>query len=106
MTKTLNSILFVLLVVVFIVKLVLLIADQSQNFRMYVNASMFLLIGLTYIVRGFEYDKLLKKVIYLLCGVTIVIWLIYNSFKPEFNFITLFALLIPLLLDKIPNKLK
>lgn len=96
------KVLFVLLLVVFAAKILSLNIDFPPFPEKLINATMFFLIGIAYTFIGIDKKMGIIKGLYILSGLTLIIWTLVGwtlagSFRVKF--IVLLGLLIPLALN-------
>ena len=99
MKGILNKIFLILIGIVLIGKISNWFLDYSDETNQILNAAMFTLIGIAYLVGGFVWDKKLNNIIFLVCG----IYLIAMNFIGDFglkSIIGIVCILTPMLIAR------
>jgi hypothetical protein len=103
MKKTLNAVFTVLIFAVLIGKVLNWFLHFSDDTNRILNTAMFTLIGISYIVMGYVWDKMLFKVIMIACGV----FLIARNFLGSnlvFDIMGIVCILVPMLIARFATK--
>ena len=104
MKKTLHKIFLILIGIVLIGKISNWFLNYNDFTNQFLNAGMFTLIGIAYLVRGLIWDKKLINAIFLTCG----IYLIVMNFIPDSiwnSIIGIVCLLTPMIIARFsPDK--
>ena len=104
MKKTLHKIFLILLGIILIGKISNWFLNYSDETNEILNTGMFTLIGISYLVGGFVWDKKLVNTIFLTCG----IYLIVMNFIPNSiwnSIIGIICLLTPMIIARFsPDK--
>lgn len=99
MKNIFNKIFLILIGIVLVGKMSNWFLNYSDETNQILNAGMFTLIGIKYLVGGFIWDKKLKNVIFIVCGV----YLIGMNFIGDFglkSIIGIIAILLPMLIAR------
>ena len=99
MNKILHKIFLILIGIVLVGKMSNWFLNYSDETNQILNTGMFTLIGFKYLVGGFIWDKKLKTVIFIVCGV----YLIGMNFIGDFglkSIIGIIAILLPMLIAR------
>lgn len=99
MKKILNIIFLILIGIVLIGKISNWFLNYSDETNQILNAGMFTLIGIAYLVGGFVWDKKLINIIFMVCG----IYLIAMNFISDFglkSIIGIVCILTPMLIAR------
>lgn len=99
MKNIFNKIFLILLGIVLVGKMSNWFLNYSDETNQILNAGMFTLIGIKYLVGGFIWDKKLKNVIFIVCG----LYLIGMNFIGDFvikSIIGIIAILLPMLIAR------
>lgn len=99
MKNILHKIFLILIGIVLVGKMSNWFLNYSDETNQILNAGMFTLIGIKYLVGGFIWDKKLKNVIFIVCGV----YLIAMDFIGDFlikSTIGIIAILLPMLIAR------
>jgi hypothetical protein len=103
MKNIFNKIFLILIGIVLVGKMSNWFLNYSDETNQILNAGMFTLIGIKYLVGGFIWDKKLKNVIFIVCGV----YLIGMNFIGDFglkSIIGIIAILLPMLIARFSPK--
>ncbi|WP_152487265.1 hypothetical protein [Winogradskyella psychrotolerans] len=99
MKKTLFTIFRVLIGIVLIGKISNWFLNYSDETNQILNAGMFTLIGIAYLVGGFIWDKKMTNVIFLICGIYLIAMNFIGNFGLK-SIIGIVCILTPMLIAR------
>lgn len=103
MKKILFVIFKVLIVIILIGKISNWFLNYSDKTNEILNASMFILIGIAYFVGGFIWEKKLMNIIFLTCGIYLIVMNFFGDFALK-SIIGIVCILTPLLIVRFSPK--
>ncbi|WP_179333056.1 hypothetical protein [Winogradskyella costae] len=100
MKKILFTIFRVLIGIILIGKISNWFLNYSDETNQILNAGMFTLIGIAYLVGGFIWDKKLTNIIFLICGMYLIAMNFIGNFKIYKSIIGIACILTPMLITR------
>lgn len=100
MKKTLFIIFRVLIGIILIGKISNWFLNYSDETNQILNAGMFSLIGIAYLVGGFIWDKKLSNIIFLICGIYLIAMNFISDFGISKSIIGIVCISIPMLIAR------
>ena len=99
MKKILNIIFLILIGIVLIGKISNWFLNYSDETNQILNAGMFTLIGIAYLVGGFVWDKKLINIIFMVCGIYLIVMNFISDFGLK-SIIGIVCILTPMLIAR------
>ena len=99
MKKNLHKIFLILIGILLVGKISNWFLNYSEEINQILNAGMFTLIGTAYVVGGFGWNKKLVNVIFLICGVYLIVMNFIEDFDLK-SIIGIVCLVIPMLIAR------
>ncbi|MCE5320800.1 MAG: hypothetical protein LLF93_06845, partial [Bacteroidales bacterium] len=103
MKKTLFTIFRILIGIILVGKISNWFLNYSDETNQILNAGMFALIGIAYLVGGFIWDKKLTNIIFLICGIYLIVMNFIDDFGLK-SIIGIVCILTPMLIARFSPK--